>query len=112
VGDITATQFHEIQASKRLAVAWGFFWRGLVASLCSVVGGGLAGGIIGFLVGISNSIFHIGASREAVMHFSQILGGVAGLIFGLAVFWFYVAWLFRARFGGYRLRLAADVPGI
>ena len=111
MGD-TVTQFHELQTSKRLAVTWGFFWRGIVTALCSVIAGGLAGGILGFVVGIANSIFDIEASREAGLHLSQIVGGVAGCIAGLVVFWFYIAWLFRARVGGYRLRLVADVPGI
>ena len=108
MGDTTAVQFSELQASKRVAIAWGFLWRGLVATLCSAVAGAIAGGILGFVVGFSNSAFQLGASRESVMQLAQLLGGVAGIVVTLVAYWFYVAWLFSARIGGYRLRLAAD----
>ena len=101
-------KFSELPGSKRLAIAWGFFWRGLVTMLCSAVGGAIAGGILGFAVGFSNSAFQLGGTRESVMQLAQILGGVAGIVVGLVAFWLYVAWLFGTRIAGYRLRLAAD----
>src|SRR5437867_1338546 len=97
--------FAELSFWFQVRVAWGFLWRGIVITLCSMVVGGLAGGIAGFMLALFNNVLGLGLSQEAARSGAQILGGIAGGCVALVLWWFYIRWLFRATLAGYSLRL-------
>ena len=102
--------FDDLAPRERRLVWWGILWRGLVVTICSSLGGGIAGFIIGFVVGVADLLLghNLLGSREHLI--VMILSGLGGLVIGLAVYWQYVRWLFHARLGGFRLLLVRDPP--
>jgi len=103
-------QFQDLETSKRSGIVWGFFWRGLVATLCSALGGGLIGGLLGLLVGVTNRYLHFAKTQEELLSIAEVLGTCGGIAVAIVVFWFYVAWLFRGRYFGYRIGVVQDEP--
>lgn len=45
--------FRTLAFQTRLAVWWGFLWRGLVATIGSALGGSVAGGVMGLTAGMT-----------------------------------------------------------
>jgi len=90
---------NSLPLSSKASICWGFFWRGLVASLGSALCGGVLGGIAGFIFGL------IGVPKAAA-----IVGGVLGLGCGAFFLYLLVRWLLSSRLGSYKLVLvpAAD----
>jgi len=108
---MSTTTFDELVLRERRLVWWAILWRGLLVTICSSLGGGLAGFLIGFIVGVVDLLLghNLLGSHEHVI--IQVLSGLSGLVIGLAVYWQYIRWLFRARLGGFRLLLIRDPPG-
>jgi hypothetical protein len=99
--------YRELPLRSQFRVFWGFLWRLLVTTVCSMFGGGIAGGIVGFLFALLNDVLGFGLSRNALQTGAQVLGSVAGGCVGLVLYWVYVKWIFRATLGGYSLRLVS-----
>lgn len=95
--------FDELITADRFRVLWGFLWRGILTTLASMLGGFIAGFVLGFILGIIGHA--LGWSNDSLRTGASVLGGIAGLIIGLTLFWQYVRWLFRAKWSGYQLRL-------
>ncbi len=91
-------EYSSLAFGQRFAVAWGFFWRGVLITLGSMIGGGVFGGIIGFAA----AMLGLPPENKGVI---TLLGMAAGGIVGVLFFWLYVNWLFAARIAGHRLRL-------
>jgi ABC-type amino acid transport system permease subunit len=94
--------FDDLTASEKAGVVWGFFWRGILATIAAGLGGGIAGFILGFLLGLAGHF--LGWSLESVRTGGAILGGIAGVLVGLTLYWQYIRWLFRTKWSGYQLR--------
>lgn len=101
--------FDRLEFRSRIAVAWAFFWRALLITIASTLGGGVAGFILGVAAAIVATMLGVSTSGEGFLLFARILGGTAGLAIGILLFWQYIRWLFRAKLGGYHLRLVRDL---
>jgi len=95
--------FREFPFDVRFRVYWGIVWRAILMTLASAVSGGIAGGILGFIIGVAGHV--LGYDQGDLMRMVQVLGGGVGLAIGLWFLWFYMHWIFRARFGAYRIQL-------
>lgn len=80
--------------SSKASICWGFFWRGVLASLVSALCGGLLGGIAGFILSL------IGVPKAAAA-----TGGVLGLVAGVVFLYLFIRWLLSSRLGSYKLVL-------
>jgi hypothetical protein len=80
--------------SSKVRICWGFFWRGIVATLGSALCGGLLGGIAGFILGFAG--LHTAAPA---------VGGALGAIAGAFFLYLLVLWLLSSRLGSFRLAL-------
>jgi len=85
----------ELPLLSKARICWGFFWRGIVATIGSALCGGLLGVIAGFILAL------IGAPRGA----GVVVGGVLGTLSGLFFLYLLVRWLLSTRIGSYRLVL-------
>lgn len=103
------TAFDRIEFRSRVAVAWGFFWRAMLITIASTLGGGIAGFILGVLAAIVATSLGVSPSGQGFLLLAQILGGAAGVAIGILLFWQYIRWLFRVKLGGYHLRLVRDI---
>jgi ABC-type amino acid transport system permease subunit len=99
--------FDELSSRDKWRFAWGFFWRGLCIAALSMLGGAIAGAVIGFVTVIIARI--LGKSLADVMLLIRILSGTAGLFIGFAFLWQLLRWYFRAKWFGHRLRLVKYV---
>jgi len=108
---MATSAFDELRQRERLRVWWSFFWRGLVITICSGVGGAIAGAVLGFFAGIAIAILGYDAHAPGPQLVFKILGGAAGLTVALVLYYQYVRWLFRARLAGFRLALVREPPG-
>jgi hypothetical protein len=105
-GAIRATgevSYTELDRSDRLALLWGFLWRGVCVTLASSLAGlvagfviGLAGGLVAAAVGVPIADYALGL---------RVAAGLVGLGIGLGFLVVYVRWLLRARLGSLRLAL-------
>lgn len=84
-----------LSLSSKARICWGFFWRGMVITLSSLVGGALLGGVIGAIC----AVFGVSAPLTSA------LGGLMGALSGAVFLYFYVRWLLSARLGKFRLVL-------
>ena len=92
---LNTLEFGSLPFSAKAALAWSFFWRGLVTTIASSVLGGILGAMVGFVLGFLG--FPLGAI--------QFFGGLLGIGVGLACFFMLVQWLLTARLGKFRLKL-------
>jgi hypothetical protein len=83
---------------------WAFLWRGLVINLLSILGGGVTGFVMSFILGVVITLLGFQFTNVA----GTIIGGASGFILGLVLFWVYVRWLFASNLAGYRLALHKD----
>lgn len=60
--------------STRLGVAWGYIWRGLVASACCGIGGMVVGVTLGLLITLGDGAPHMGSWQEVFVHYSNLFG--------------------------------------
>jgi ABC-type amino acid transport system permease subunit len=90
-------RFASLPRSTRLAIAWGFFWRGILITVASGVAGGVIGAVLGFLAAL--------AGLQPDTSAFKALPVVGGGIVGLAFFYLYVQWLFGAKLSGFKLQL-------
>jgi hypothetical protein len=99
--------FDNLASSDKWRFVWGFFWRSVCVALLSMLGGGVAGAVIGL---VSVTIAQVlGNSLADVILLIRILGGTAGLLVGFASLWQLIRWCFRTRWFGHRLRFVKDV---
>jgi hypothetical protein len=98
--------FDDLPNGDKWRFAWGFFWRSMCIAILSMLGGAVAGGVIGYVTVAVAQAF--GSSLAEVVLLIRILGGVAGLLVGFAALWQLVRWCFSAKWFGYRLRLMKD----
>jgi ABC-type amino acid transport system permease subunit len=96
----------ELMLSERVRLVWGFFWRGIVYVLASAVCGGLAGGIVGAVIGLIAA--SSGTPIADIQLGVSIVGGTLGAAISLFLYWFYIRWLLRARFGSLMLQLVRN----
>jgi uncharacterized membrane protein YjjP (DUF1212 family) len=105
---MTTNPFDELELHERRRVWWAFFWRGLVITACSTIGGALAGAVIGFFAGIVVGLLHYDVHAPGIQLLFKVLGGLAGFAVGVALSWQYVRWIFGVRLGGFRLALIRE----
>lgn len=98
-------RFEDLSGRERLAITWAFWWRGLVVTACSTVGGGIAGYFVVALWQVLCHAFGIVLAPETAMTVAKTIGGAGGLVVGLFFLWLYMRWLFATRLAGFRLRL-------
>lgn len=67
-------------STLRFGNAWAVLWRGLLAGLCCIGGGGLVGIGLGFLVALGNTISHFPSWREAFLHSSRMLAELLAVL--------------------------------
>lgn len=91
---MNAIDIKTLPFSAKAQLCWGFFWRGIVVSICSAICGAVLGGIVGFILGF------IGAAKGAVF-----VGGILGLISGAFFLYVLVRWLLTSNLGRFRLVL-------
>ena len=103
------TEFDRIEFRSRVAVAWGFLWRAVLTTIASGLGGAIAGFVLGAGAAIVAITLGVSTTGKGFLLFAQILGALVGLTIGILLFWQYIRWLFRAKLGGYHLRLVRDV---
>lgn len=84
-----------LSLSSKAAICWGFFWRGMLITLGSLVCAALLGGLLGAMCAV------LGASAQM----TSALGSLLGLLSGALFIYFYVRWLLSARLGSFRLVL-------
>ncbi|WP_147171792.1 hypothetical protein [Pseudomonas sp. SJZ079] len=96
----------ELNLKDTLRILWGFLWRGLTISVASVLAGGILGAIFGFIAGLIIALS--GGSKETIESIAGIGGGVLGLISGIFLFYIYICWLLKAKFGKYKLALLEE----
>lgn len=87
--------FNQLPFSSKVRICWGFFWRGFAITIGSSLCGFLLGAVVGFVFGF------LGMSKGAI----TVIGGVCGVVVGLAFVYIYVRWLLGSRIGNYRLAL-------
>ena len=104
------TAFDRLDFRARMAIAWAFFWRAVLVTGASTLGGGVAGFVLGIAATMLGTMFGVNTSGEAFLLFVRILAGAAGLAIGIALFWQYIRWLFGSKLGGYDLRLVLEEP--
>ena len=105
---IPPVEFDRLELRSRAAIVWGFAWRALLAVLASAVCGLLVGVLLGFSIWLAAALFGYRGSPERLQRAGLFPSAVVGVAIGIAIYWQYVRWLFRARLGGYRLRLTRD----
>ena len=105
------TTFDELPSRERLWVWWSFLWRGFVITVCSGLGGAIAGFVIGFVVALVGSSLGHNVREPGVQLLIRALAGTAGFAIGLVLAYQYVRWLFLARLGGFRLLLVREPSG-
>jgi len=93
----------ELPVKDIFGIWWGFFWRAIIITLGSMVVGGIAGALFGFIVGLTNAV--TGGSQETIIGVSKMGGGVLGLLVGAYFFYIYLCWLLKSKLGKYRLVL-------
>jgi hypothetical protein len=91
---MNAIDIKNLPLSSKASICWGFFWRGIVASLGSALCGGVLGAIAGFILGLA------GAPKVAAA-----VGGVLGLGCGAVFLYLLIRWLLSSRLGSYKLVL-------
>jgi hypothetical protein len=97
--------FDALAFRSRIKIVWAFCWRAVIVTLASTIGGGIAGFLVGALLGIGASMLSYSVSSDAFKHTAQVFGGLAGAVVGVFAVWQYIRWLLSANLGGYRLRL-------
>ncbi|MGA9335406.1 MAG: hypothetical protein WBV39_14095 [Rudaea sp.] len=107
LADSRGISFENLASTDRWRFVCGFFWRSLCVALISMVGGAVAGGVIGFVTALIAHAF--GKSLSDVLLLIRVLGGLAGLLVGFASLWLLIRWCFRVKWFGYRLRFVRDV---
>ena len=98
--------FSDLAWLTRIAICWGFLWRGLVATLGSSVAGGIVGGGAGLLLSITFRL--TGWCTCDYLPIISAVGTVLGVCCGLFAFYLYVGWILRAKLGKFRLMLVGD----
>ena len=96
----------DLNLEETLRVLWGFLWRGLAISVASLLAGAILGAIFGFIVGLIIALS--GGSKETIESIAGTGGAVLGLISGIFLFYIYICWLLKAKFGKYRLALLEE----
>lgn len=92
-----------LSLSSKAHICWGFFWRGMVITLGSLLFSALLGGVIGAVC----AVFGFSAPLTSA------LGGLMGALSGAVLLYFYVRWLLSARLGQFRLVLVhAQEPAL
>lgn len=89
------TEFKAYPFKTRLLVVWGFFWRGILITIASMIAAGIIGGIIGLVAAL------FGIPLDVGITLARVVGGVLSFYF----LWLYIHWLFRASLSGHRLHL-------
>lgn len=100
---MTAVDFKTLPLGAKLAITWSFFWRALLVSIASMLCSGMAGGVLGFMIGLV--LGAAGFPIEAIQLFGALVGFVLGIGFGFLFFLLYVQWLMSSRLGRFRLQL-------
>jgi hypothetical protein len=103
---MTTSNFSDLTWLARIGICWGFFWRGLVATLGSTLAGGIVGGGAGLLLSITFRL--TGWCACDYLPIISVLGTGLGILFGLFAFYLYVGWILRAKMGKYRLALVGE----
>lgn len=88
-------EIKELPFPSKASICWGFFLRGMLITLGSMICGALIGGVIGFvfaMLGISKSL-------------GPVVAGIGGLASGAIFLYFYVRWLLSSRLGAFKLVL-------
>jgi ABC-type amino acid transport system permease subunit len=104
-GSRVAAEVSEDQLTRGdwLQLVWGFFWRGLVFTVASVLVSAVIGFLVGFLVGMVCSA--LGVPPETYLLPLKVFNGLLGFAVGVWLLMFYLRWLLRSRFGSLRLAL-------
>ena len=102
----TQVPLSDLRGSEWASLMWGFFWRGLVYTLASMVAGALVGGIVGAVIGAVMGAG--GSSVDDILRLTRPVGFVLGVAVAVVGLRFYLGWLLAARFG--QLRLAVLRP--
>ena len=84
----------ELSLSAKAGICWSFLWRGLLITVGSSVCGGIAGAIVGFILGL--------AGADAVV---PVIAGLLGIAVGVLFIYVWVRWLLSSRLGQFRLML-------
>ncbi len=63
----------EVTWRRTVRVWWAYFWRNILFIICAMILSGVAGLIIGFIMGA------MGASRDAITWTAVPIGGIIGL---------------------------------
>jgi len=92
---MTKLDIKALSLSSKASICWGFFWRGMVVTLGSLVCSALLAGVIGAIC----AVFGFSASVTSA------LGSLVGALSGAVFLYFYVRWLLSARLGRFRLVL-------
>mgnify|MGYP006146705927 CR=1 FL=1 len=98
--------FQSLPLSKRLHIAWGFFWRGMLTTLGSSLCGWLSGVLVGFFLTVP--LMRFGMDPKI----SSYVAAAVGMIIGTAFFWAWVVWMFQSRLGGFKLALVRLVEDL
>jgi hypothetical protein len=93
--------FQELSLSAKASICWGFFWRGIVATLCSTVCGGLIGEVVGLVLGA------IGIPIAIEIAIEKVIASVLGLAVGAIALYLFLRWILASRLGSFRLVLVS-----
>lgn len=74
--------------------------------MASVLAGGILGAIFGFIAGLVVALS--GGSKETIEVIAGVGGVVLGLISGIFLFYIYICWLLKARYGKYKLAILEE----
>lgn len=102
---MTPVGFDELDGSEQLRLTWGLYWRGAVMAIGAMLASMLAGGLVGFVLGLL--VAALGA-RDAVPAVSVYAGMALGLLVGFGACWAYFRWIVGPRIAGFRLVLIRD----
>ena len=91
----------ELDFASKASICWSFLWRGILATIGSMVLGFVLGAAFGFDVAL------VAGGGRAVMPLIQIGGFFLGAACGVVCLYFYIRWLLGTRLGRFRLLLVS-----
>ncbi len=96
----------DLSFTNWLAIAWSFFWRGLIIVLLSMLCGALVGGLLGFIVGLVCVLVKI--PFDGIKLPFQIAAGTIGCGIGFLFIIVQLRWALNAKYKGFRLAIIKD----
>jgi uncharacterized membrane protein YjjP (DUF1212 family) len=94
---------NELPFKSWLAMAWALFWRSLITTVGAVICGALAGGVLGFIVGLVCEIIKFPFVSIKVLF--QIFGGMLGFGVGFLFIIVQLKWFYKANFKDFRIAI-------